>query len=98
MIKPWGAYVAVVDPPTDRNDGTASGIILPPGTGLDLLDKGIVVGVGPFVEDSEYTPEDFGVGAAVWYGHGRACEVGGVKFIPADFLIAWEPNPAGVPV
>jgi co-chaperonin GroES (HSP10) len=97
-IRPWGHYIAVVDPPAQRNDGTASGIVLPPGVGLDLLDKGIVVGVGQGAEEASNTPEGFGVGSAVWYCHDDALVLDGeLKFVRTGDLICWEPNPAGVP-
>jgi co-chaperonin GroES (HSP10) len=94
-IKPWGNYVAVVDPPAEANDGTAGGIVLPPGVGLDTLDKAVVIGIGPCVEDNDHTPEGFGPGALVWYAHGSAFEIGrdSLKFVPANHLIAWEAAP-----
>jgi co-chaperonin GroES (HSP10) len=87
-IQPWGRYIAVVDPPAEANDGTVGGVILPPGTGLDVLDKAVVIGVGPEVE----CPDGFEPGATVFYPHGAASEVGhdGIKFIGADQLIAWD--------
>jgi hypothetical protein len=90
-IRPWGTYVAVIDPPADPNDGKIGGVILPDGFGLDVMDKAIVIGVGPCVENSEHTPEGFGVGSVVWYPHGQqAMKVGDIKFVSAEHLIAWE--------
>src|SRR5687768_10576309 len=104
MIKPWGNYVAVADPPTEKNDGTFGGIVLPAGVGIDMLDKGIVVALGPCVEDNEHTPNGFEPGALCWYAHGEAFEVtdpgtgDSLKLVPASRLIAWDAAPERVEV
>lgn len=90
--RPWGHYVAVTDPPAERQDGTykGTGLYLPENTGLDVTATGIVLGVGPAVE----APDGFEVGASVYYSHGHALELGvdaAIKFIPDHALIAWEP-------
>lgn len=95
-IRPWGNYICVADPPAEKNDGTYSGIVLPAGVGVDMLDKGVVIAAGPCVEANEHTPEGFAPGSVVWYTHGDAFEVaepGGesIKFVPAGRIICWEP-------
>lgn len=97
QIKPWGNYIAVVDPPTETNDGTHNGVILPEGFGLDVMDKGIVVGIGACVEDHGHAPEGFANGSAVWYPHNEAAmKIGDLKFIQAGHIICWEPSPSHV--
>jgi co-chaperonin GroES (HSP10) len=99
-VRPWGHYIAVIDPPTERNDGTAGGIIIPEGFGLHTLDKGIVLAVGEAVAEANSKPEGFGVGSAVWFLHEDAMELGGrdnMKFVRSGNLIAWEPSPVEVP-
>lgn len=89
MIQPWGHYVAVEDPPADAQDGTYSGIQLPPGTGLGMIAKGVVIGVGPDVN----APAGFEPGAVCWYMHQNAIELGlegKMKFVNAGHLLAWE--------
>jgi hypothetical protein len=92
VIRPWGYYIAVSDPPAERQDGTykGTGIVVPEGFGHDILSKGIVIGIGPSVE----SPEGFEEGAMVFYPHGAASEVGTsdqIRFVRASDLIAWEP-------
>lgn len=90
MIKPWGDWIAVNDPPAEKQDGTykGSGLVVPDGFGMDTLQTGIVVGVGPAVE----SPDGFEEGAKVWYPRGAMSEVeGGLKFVHSPHLVAWEP-------
>lgn len=89
MIHPWGQYVAVEDPPAEAQDGTYGGIHLPPGTGLDMIAKGVVIGVGPDLK----APDGFEPGAVCWYMHAHAIELGldaKMKFVNAGHLLAWE--------
>lgn len=92
MIKPWGTYIAVTDPPTEAQDGTykGTGIVIPEGFGHDILDRGIVLGVGPEVNE----PDGFEEGAMIWFPHGAGSVVGeradAIKFVDRRQVIAWE--------
>jgi co-chaperonin GroES (HSP10) len=93
-IKPWGNYIAVVDPPAVDNDGTHNGVILPEGFGLDVMDKAIVVGIGACVEDHGHKPEGFAVGSAVWFPHGQATlKINDLTFVQSGHIVCWEPSP-----
>lgn len=89
MIRPWGPNLAVTDPPADPQDGTHSGIVLPPGTGLDVLNRGIVDSFGPDVP----VPQGFGSGAVVWYRNNDGLVLGAdgsLKIIDHRQIVAWE--------
>jgi len=89
VIRPWSDWIAVADPPAEpQTEKTAGGLLLPPGTGLDVLNRGVVMAIGPDVEQ----PDGFGDGAMVWFPHGCAREVGSgeLKFIREDCVVAWE--------
>jgi len=102
MIKPWGNFVCVTDPPVDPQENRLnSGIYLPESATMKALNKGIVMSVGPCVEQGEHTPEGFTAGAVVWYAHGDGFDVGSnsgepLHFIPAGRIVCWEPAPAAV--
>lgn len=99
MINPWGNFVAVTDPPVNEQDRQLnSGIYVPSGVlSTDVMNKGVVLGVGPCVRDNQHTPEQFGAGAVIYYRNCDALEVGGpsgdLKFVLASSIIAWEPAP-----
>jgi hypothetical protein len=93
-IHPWGEFIAVNDPPMDPQDGTIGGVVLPPGSSLDALAVGVVIGVGPEVNG----PDGFDVGAVIWYQHGHGLELSSasrrdaeaIKMIPRRAVVAWE--------
>lgn len=89
MIKPWGTRVAVSDPPASPQDGTYSGIHLPPGTGLEMICRGIVEGIGEEVRG----PAGFTTGAVVFYLANDGLELGRdltLKIIDQRQILAWE--------
>lgn len=90
-IHPWGSWVAVTDPPAETQDGTykGTGLHLPEGTGLDVVQKGVVMAAGPEVN----APAGFEAGAVCWYMGSQRLELGidaQLKFVPDNAIICWE--------
>lgn len=79
-ITPAGPRLAVVDPPVE--EGT--GLILPPGVGRDV-DVGIVQDVGADVPAWGLSPGD-----KVYYHVGHGMNIGDVKVIGTDCVVAYE--------
>jgi co-chaperonin GroES (HSP10) len=91
-MKPWGEYVAVTDPPANEQEKrTTSGLYLPETQDVDVVNHGVVLGVGPDVE----APDGFGPGALIVYGHDCGLKLGSdVRFIRSSCIIGWEPSPS----
>lgn len=84
-VLPFGPRVLVASPPAEPE----SGIVLPPGTNLDRLDRGIVLEV-PEHQPPEY-PE-LQRGDDVWYARETAIEIEDVKLISYPDVLAFERN------
>lgn len=82
MIKPFGMRVAVVDPPAEKQTGMSGGLVVP--AGFDVLNRGIVAGVGDGVPH-------LSEGMLVWYRHDCGTELkDGIKVIPAECVLAYD--------
>lgn len=87
---PWGDFVALADPPAaEQEKRTRAGLYLPETRDVDVINRGVVVGVGPAVD----APDGFEPGALIIYGHDCGFKVGDLKFIRCSCIIGWEPAP-----
>lgn len=91
-MTPWGDFVAITNPPaTEQEKRTTSGIYLPETQAMDVINHGVVLGVGPDVE----APDGFGPGALIAYGHDCGFKLGDdLRMIRASSIIGWEEAPS----
>jgi hypothetical protein len=94
VIKPWGEFICVTDPPVDPQENRLkSGLYLPEQSMVQALNRGIVMAAGPGVDEPSLTP-----GAVIWYAHGAAYEVGSrdgevLKFIKSSQVVCFDTAP-----
>lgn len=92
QILPFGNRLAVIDPPAEDQEKTASGLYLAPGSVTEALRKGIVESVGEGYDPTSYPGWQVKVGDVVWYKWSSTHEIGDTTIIEVDDVVAIERN------